>query len=51
MLPSQTFGMSPSYHFYMEANSTNAEIDGNQRDNVVIKNIDIWVETDLDIEG
>ncbi|XP_023158758.1 integrin alpha-PS2 isoform X2 [Ceratitis capitata] len=51
MLPSQRFGMAPSYHFYMEANSTNAEIDGNQRDNVVIKNIDIWVETDLVIEG
>ncbi|XP_036319120.1 integrin alpha-PS2 isoform X1 [Rhagoletis pomonella] len=51
MLPSQRFGMSPSYHFYMEANSTNSEIDGNRRDNVVIKNVDIWVETDLAIEG
>ncbi|XP_053950606.1 integrin alpha-PS2 isoform X1 [Anastrepha ludens] len=51
MLPSQRLGMSPSYHFYMEANSTNSEIDGNRRDNVVIKNVDIWVETDLAIEG
>ncbi|XP_067641020.1 integrin alpha-PS2 isoform X2 [Eurosta solidaginis] len=51
MLPSHRYGMSPSYHFYMEANSTNAETDGNQRDNVIIKNVDIWVETDLAIEG
>uniref|UniRef100_A0A1I8NLC9 Uncharacterized protein n=1 Tax=Stomoxys calcitrans TaxID=35570 RepID=A0A1I8NLC9_STOCA len=51
MMPSMRRGMSPSYEFYMEANSTNAEKDGSTMDNIISKNISIWVETDLAIDG
>lgn len=49
--PSQKAGMSPSYEFYMEANSTNSERDGSGLDNVFRKTIGIWLETDLVIKG
>lgn len=51
MMPSVRRGMSPSYEFYMEANSTNPEKDGSTLDNIISKNISIWVETDLAIDG
>ncbi|XP_075154446.1 integrin subunit alpha inflated isoform X2 [Haematobia irritans] len=51
MMPSMKRGMSPSYEFYMEANSTNAENEGSTLDNIISKNISIWVETDLAIDG
>lgn len=49
--PSQKSGMAPSYEFYMEANSTNAEREGSGLDNVYKKTIGIWLETDLVIKG
>lgn len=51
MMPSQKYGMAPSYDFYMEANSTNVEIEGTSFDNIIRKSIGIWVETDLSING
>uniref|UniRef100_A0A1I8M8Q7 Uncharacterized protein n=1 Tax=Musca domestica TaxID=7370 RepID=A0A1I8M8Q7_MUSDO len=51
MMPSVKRGMSPSYEFYMEANSTNPETDGSTLDNIITKSISIWVETDLAIDG
>lgn len=49
--PSQKYGMAPSYDFYMEANSTNAELEDSNFDNIVRKSIGIWVETDLSVSG
>lgn len=49
--PAQKAGMAPSYDFYMEANSTNAEREGSGLDNIYKKTISIWVETDLVIKG
>uniref|UniRef100_A0A1Q3FPL5 Putative vitronectin receptor alpha subunit n=2 Tax=Culex tarsalis TaxID=7177 RepID=A0A1Q3FPL5_CULTA len=49
--PSIKVGMAPSYDFYMEANSTNAEADGTHSDNVFKKSIGITIKTDLSISG
>jgi hypothetical protein len=49
--PSKKAGMAPSYEFYMEANSTNAENSSASADNVYRKNIGIWIETELSIDG
>lgn len=49
--PAQKNGMAPSFDFYMEANSTNAEKERTSLDNIYKKTISIWVETDLVIKG
>ena len=54
MEPSKRGGkvsIEPYYEFYMEANSTNEEADGGQFDNVMKKNVAIFVESDLAISG
>ncbi|XP_055615855.1 integrin alpha-PS2 isoform X2 [Toxorhynchites rutilus septentrionalis] len=49
--PSIKVGMAPSYDFYMEANSTNAESDGSHMDNIFKKSVGITIKTDLSISG
>lgn len=51
LLPAQKQGMAPTYSFYMEANSTNAESDGTGFDNVIKKEVGILVETNLSVKG
>lgn len=51
LLPAQKQGMAPTYAFYMEANSTNAESDGTGFDNVIKKEVGILVETNLSVKG
>ncbi|XP_055384808.1 integrin alpha-PS2 isoform X2 [Condylostylus longicornis] len=51
MMPSEKAQMTPSYNFYIEANSTNPEREGSQFDNVIKKSINVWVKTDVVIEG
>lgn len=50
-IPTHRSGMSPSYDFYMEANSTNAELGSSTYDNIIKKSIGIWIETEIQIEG
>ncbi|KAL5276429.1 ITGAV family protein [Megaselia abdita] len=50
-IPTHKSGMSPSYDFYMEANSTNAELESKTYDNKITKSIGIWIETEIQIEG
>ncbi|XP_019559694.3 integrin alpha-PS2 isoform X1 [Aedes albopictus] len=49
--PSIKVGMAPSYDFYMEANSTNPEVDGTHEDNIFQKSVGITIKTDLSISG
>ncbi|XP_065075351.1 integrin alpha-PS2 isoform X2 [Ochlerotatus camptorhynchus] len=49
--PSIKVGMAPSYDFYMEANSTNPEIEGSHSDNIFEKSVGITIKTDLSISG
>uniref|UniRef100_A0A182N036 Uncharacterized protein n=1 Tax=Anopheles dirus TaxID=7168 RepID=A0A182N036_9DIPT len=51
LAPSFAAGMGSSYDFYIETNSTNAETDASQHDNVVSKRIGIVVQTDLSMSG
>uniref|UniRef100_A0A182T053 Uncharacterized protein n=1 Tax=Anopheles maculatus TaxID=74869 RepID=A0A182T053_9DIPT len=51
LAPSFSAGMGSSYDFYLETNSTNAEIEGSQHDNVVRKSIGILVQTELSMSG
>lgn len=51
LLPATKQGIAPKYDFYMEANSTNAEIDGSGFDNIVKKTVGISVETNLSVKG
>ncbi|XP_035905010.1 integrin alpha-PS2 isoform X1 [Anopheles stephensi] len=51
LAPSFSAGMGSSYDFYLETNSTNAEVEGSQHDNVVRKSIGILVQTDLSMSG
>lgn len=51
LLPAHKQGIAPKYDFYMEANSTNAEADGTDFDNVVKKTVSISVETNLSVKG
>ncbi|XP_040173055.1 integrin alpha-PS2 isoform X2 [Anopheles arabiensis] len=51
LAPSFSAGMGSSYDFYLETNSTNAELDGNRQDNVMRKTIGILVQTDLAMSG
>ncbi|XP_053696719.1 integrin alpha-PS2 [Sabethes cyaneus] len=49
--PSIKVGMAPSYDFYMEANSTNPELEGSHLDNIFEKSVGIAIKTDLSISG
>ncbi|XP_055684232.1 integrin alpha-PS2 isoform X1 [Lutzomyia longipalpis] len=49
--PTYTANMDPSYDFYIEVNSTNPEKEGSTYDNIIRKNVGIWLETDLTITG
>ncbi|KAG5683654.1 hypothetical protein PVAND_012923 [Polypedilum vanderplanki] len=49
--PSKKSGITPFYDFYMEANSTNEEVEGGRFDNVFKKSVSISVESDLSIIG
>ncbi|XP_055614564.1 integrin alpha-PS2-like [Uranotaenia lowii] len=49
--PSIKVGMAPSYEFYMETNSTNAEAEGAHGDNIFRKSVGITIKTDLSISG
>ncbi|XP_055531825.1 integrin alpha-PS2 isoform X2 [Wyeomyia smithii] len=49
--PSIKVGMAPSYDFYMETNSTNAELTGSDLDNIFEKSVGIAIKTDLSISG
>lgn len=51
LLPAQKQGMAPTYSFFMEANSTNAEAEGTGYDNVIKKEVGILVETNLSVKG
>uniref|UniRef100_A0A182Q008 Integrin alpha-2 domain-containing protein n=1 Tax=Anopheles farauti TaxID=69004 RepID=A0A182Q008_9DIPT len=51
LAPSFAAGMGSSYDFYLETNSTNAEVEATQHDNVVSKRIGIVVQTDLSMSG
>ncbi|XP_052901281.1 integrin alpha-PS2 isoform X3 [Anopheles moucheti] len=51
LAPSFSAGMGSSYDFYLETNSTNAEVKDSQNDNVVRKSIGILVQTDLSMSG
>lgn len=42
---------TPVYEFYMEANSTNDEVEGGNVDNVVRKSVEIFVDSDISIGG
>ncbi|GLV41998.1 inflated [Carabus blaptoides fortunei] len=44
-------GMSPSYDFYMEVNSTNPELNTTLMDNTKKLSVDIWVKTNLSLTG
>jgi integrin alpha 8 len=45
------FGSRPVYEFFMEANSSNIEDEGNRMDNKYTKSVIISVESDLSISG
>ncbi|XP_055713630.1 integrin alpha-PS2 isoform X2 [Phlebotomus papatasi] len=49
--PTYSSNMDPSYDFYIEVNSTNPEREGSNYDNIIRKNVGIWLETDLKISG
>ncbi|GAB0088980.1 Integrin alpha-PS2 [Sergentomyia squamirostris] len=49
--PTYNKNMDPSYDFYIEVNSTNPEREGSTYDNIIRKNVGIWLETDLKISG
>uniref|UniRef100_A0A6B2EJX2 Putative vitronectin receptor alpha subunit n=1 Tax=Phlebotomus kandelakii TaxID=1109342 RepID=A0A6B2EJX2_9DIPT len=49
--PTYSANMEPSYDFYIEVNSTNPEREGSNFDNIIKKNVGIWLETDLKISG
>lgn len=51
LLPATKQGLAPKYDFYMVANSTNAEVDGTDFDNVFKKTVGISVETNLSVKG
>lgn len=51
LLPTTKQGIAPKYDFFMEANSTNAEVDGTDFDNVYKKTVGISVETNLSVKG
>lgn len=51
LLPATKYGIAPKYDFYMEANSTNAEMEGTGFDNIYKKTVDISVETNLVVKG
>lgn len=44
-------GIAPKYDFFMEANSTNAEVEGTDFDNIYKKTVGISVETNLSVKG
>lgn len=51
LLPATKQGIAPKYDFFMEANSTNAEVEGTDFDNVFKKTVGISVETNLSVKG
>lgn len=51
LLPATKYGVAPKYDFYMEANSTNAEVEGTGFDNIFKKTVDISVETNISVKG
>lgn len=51
LLPATKQGIAPKYDFFMEANSTNAEVEGTDFDNVYKKTVGISVETNLSVKG
>lgn len=51
LLPATKQGIAPKYDFFMEANSTNAEVEGTDFDNVYKKTVGISVETNLTVKG
>lgn len=51
LLPTTKQGIAPKYDFFVEANSTNAEIEGTDFDNVYKKTVGISVETNLSVKG
>lgn len=51
LLPATKQGIAPKYDFYMVTNSTNAEVDGTDFDNVYKKTVGISVETNLSVKG
>lgn len=51
LLPATKQGIAPKYDFFMEANSTNAEVEGTDFDNIYKKTVGISVETNLLVRG
>lgn len=51
LLPATKQGIAPKYDFFMEANSTNTEVEGTDFDNVYKKTVGISVETNLSVKG
>lgn len=51
LLPETKQSIAPKYDFYMVTNSTNAEVDGTDFDNVYKKTVGISVETNLSVKG
>lgn len=51
LLPTTKQGIAPKYDFFMEANSTNAEVEGTDFDNIYKKTVGISVETNLSVKG
>lgn len=49
--PTKKNGIAPKYDFYLEANSTNAELEGTKTDNVYKKTVAISFETNLSVKG
>lgn len=51
LLPASRQGLSSEYDFFMEVNSTNPELDGNDFNNVFKKTVGISVATNLTVKG